>query len=184
MPRAKHCRKSCRDFAPADVARIEVETYYPASSLANQTPINALAAKTSIPYSVAALLVFGELGPDAYDAGRIGEGRMRSLMDRVSVVENAQFSARANPTGANRAPLRSARVSVTLQSGETLGAYCENPRGDFDYPATPAALQEKYLALTEPMLGIHRAGQLRTLITTIESVPDLGVALQSVLQGR
>ena len=173
-----------RDFAAADVARIEVETYYPASSLANQTPINALAAKTSIPYSVAALLVFGELGPDAYDAGRIGEGRMRLLMDRVSVVENAQFSALANPTGADRAPLRSARVSVTLHSGETLGAYCENPRGDFDYPATPAALQEKYLALTEPMLGIHRAEQLRTLITTIESVPDLSVALQSVLQGR
>jgi 2-methylcitrate dehydratase PrpD len=173
-----------RDIRHAEVDRIDVETYFPASSLVNTAPANALAAKTSIPYSIAALLVLGDLGHNAYDAEHLGDQRVRDLMRRVNVIESEQFTDFASPSVADRLPVRSARVSVTLRSGETLSEVCENPRGDFDFPATPAALHEKYRQLTEPMLGARKSQRLHTLVSELESVPDLGAAFQAVLQGE
>lgn len=173
-----------RDIRYAEVDRIDVETYFPASSLVNTAPANALAAKTSIPYSIAALLVLGDLGHNAYDVEHLSDQRVRDLMRCVNIIESAQFTALARPSSAGQVPVRSARVSVTLRSGETLSEICENPRGDFDFPATPAALHEKYRQLTEPMLGVRKSQRLHALVNEMENVPDLGTAIQAVLQAE
>jgi 2-methylcitrate dehydratase PrpD len=159
---------------PQAIEAIEVATYDPAAQLANQAPVNGLAAKTSIPFSIAARLTFGELGPDVYTQDRVTDRRVRALMRRVNVVLDPA-------AGRDGRALRSASIRVRLTDGSELRGYCENPRGDFDFPATAAELDAKYQALTRPAIGQAASNRLRSCIERLESVADVGAELRAAV---
>jgi 2-methylcitrate dehydratase PrpD len=159
---------------PEAVTRVCVETYQPAAALSQCEPPNALAAKTSIPYAIAAQLVVGHLGVEAYDPERISDPRIRQLMRRVVLSEG-----QPDPTSSGRADpaARWARVIVETTAGERFEGYCANPPGEGDTPASAAQLREKFDSLTVPMLGAENARRLHQLFGMIESVGDFRRAL-------
>lgn len=159
---------------PEAVTRVVVETYQPAAALTQCEPPNALAAKTSIPYAIAAQLVVGHLGVEAYDPERISDPLIRQLMRRVVLSEgqpNPPPSGRPDPSA------RWARVIVETGTGERLEGYCANPPGEGDTPASAVQLREKFDSLTRPMLGAANAERLRQLFCRVESVSDYRSAL-------
>jgi len=163
---------------PQGVSRIRVETYRPASQLSNRDPLNALAAKTSIPYAIAAQWRVGNLGVEAFDPERLSDPVLRALMQRVEVAEGLpepDAGAAADPAA------RWARVIIEWESGERLVGYCDNPPGEGDQVATSEMLRDKYDALTVPMLGEARAGRLRRLMERIDQLDDFGQALEEAL---
>jgi 2-methylcitrate dehydratase PrpD len=159
---------------PEAVMRVLVETYSPAAALSQCEPPNALAAKTSIPYAIAAQLLVGHLGVEAYDPERLVDPRIRQLMRRVVLSEgqpNPPASGRADPSA------RWARVIVETATGQRLEGYCANPPGEGDTPASAAQLREKFDSLTVPMLGAAKAEHLHQLFCRIESIADFRSAL-------
>ncbi len=163
------------DITPQSVERIRVETYSPAASLDQRTPVNALAAKTSIPYAVAAQLMVGHLGVEAFDAARVSDPAIRALMKRVELAEGRPDPA---PSGTAADPAqRWARVIVDLNDGQRLTGYCANPPGEGDQPATTEALRNKFDSLTVPSLGAAQSDRLYRLIETLDEIVDFRAAV-------
>ena len=73
---------------------------------AKQSPPNAYAAKFSVPYGVAAGLILGGAGLDAFTEERVQEKRLRDLCAKVSYVVDPQNPYPRAYTGHVRAVLR------------------------------------------------------------------------------
>src|SRR3990172_2330103 len=103
-------------------------------------PAGSLAAKFSIPYALAARLVLGECGAEAFRDPALGDPRIRAVAWGVEVVEDPALNA-ALP---GRRP---ARVEVRLADGEVLSREVGTASGDFDRPYPRETLREKFLGL-------------------------------------
>ncbi|WP_349371654.1 MmgE/PrpD family protein [Salinarimonas sp.] len=153
-------------IAQEDVRAIEVETYVWAAQLASQEPHNMLAAKFSLPFSIATTLVHGAATVEAFREGARRDERVRDLARRVSVRED--------PALTDRLPAqRPARVRVTLADGRTLTAEAFTNRGDTEDPYGPAEIEEKFLELTSPVWGVSQARALYDMLSRLETASGL-----------
>jgi 2-methylcitrate dehydratase PrpD len=152
-------------IAVARIASIRVATSAMGATMADRDPVGALGAKFSIPYAVAARLVLGECGVEAFREPALSDSRVRALAGRVEVVEDPALTAltpRARP----------ARVEVRLADGRVLARQVDVPSGEFDRPYPESLLREKFVALAGPDFGdggaatawelCRRAGELKS----------------------
>lgn len=129
-----------RGLTAAHVASVEVATYDQATRLDGQDAATGFAGKHSIPYSVAARLVLGHNGIEAYTDAAAADPEVQSLMRRVAVVEDPELTALAPA-------VRAARVTVTLTDGSWVAALEERAPGGFDRPYDAQTLRDKHVAL-------------------------------------
>ena len=125
---------------PDDVVDVEVATYDPATRLDGREPHTGFAGKHSIPYNVAARILMRDNGIDAYTDDRVRDAAVRSLMQRVRVVEDPAMTAAAPA-------VRAARVTIRLADGWAVTATEEHPPGGADRPYPPAVIRAKHVAL-------------------------------------
>jgi 2-methylcitrate dehydratase PrpD len=135
---------------PEQVASVHVTTIPFGVRMASPAPASMLAAKFSIPWAVAAALVRGDAGLGAFDAGALGDARIRALAGRVTVAADPAMTPR-------RADQPTARLRVTLADGRALEAEASVVRGDHAAPVPAAEVIDKFLALAGPVLGAERA---------------------------
>jgi 2-methylcitrate dehydratase PrpD len=152
-------------LAPEGIEAIRVETYAAAATMADRAPAGSLAAKFSLPYALAVRLVLGECGPAAFREPALFDPRVRALAARVEVREDPALTARV--PGA-----RPARVELRLRDGRRLAGQVDTASGDFDRPYPPAALREKFEALTAPILGVRGAEAAWSLCGSVETLED------------
>ena len=165
--------------APARVESIRVATFAQAATMSERDPVGALGAKFSIPYALAARLVLGECGPDAFREPALSDARIRALAQRVEVVEDPALTARLPRA-------RPARLEVRLHGGATASRQVDAPSGEFDRPYSPEALLEKFLSLVAPVLGSRGARAAWALCEGLEGLKDvreLGHALRALEAG-
>lgn len=105
------------------VAEVDVATYAAAASFDEPNPGNELAARFSIPYTVAVALVTGQLDRGSFTPRLLADPTVRSLAARVRVRPDPRLDA-GYPHG------RPAEVTVRLHDGSVLSAGAERPRGD------------------------------------------------------
>ncbi len=162
-----------RTIPPEAVARVTVETtpYFTIVD-APYRPL-PLSAKFSLPYAVAARLVTGGSGVEAFEGEALTDPRIRRLGRRVVVRAGAEW-ARRWPRDAG------ATVTLTLTTGERLRASCANPFGSPPNPAPLAALRAKFLSLTAPVLGAGAAAAWAALgrVAAMPAVAEVGRALR------
>jgi 2-methylcitrate dehydratase PrpD len=152
---------------PADeVASVEVTTIPFGVRMAAADPGNALAAKFSIPYAVAAALVLGHAGVAAFEPPALGDPRIRDLARRVAVRADPAMSPRHvdRPT---------ARVRVALRDGRILEAAAAGVRGDAARPVAAREVVDKFLALASPVLGAGRARQVAGAVDDPAALADV-----------
>ena len=138
--------RAAAPFSPDAVTAIDVETFGLAAHLDAMTPGHELAARWSIPYCIAAAAVLGSCGPEAFRESSRADPRLRALGERVRVREVPAYTAEfpgATP----------ARVTVRLRDGTVREAEVRHAIGDPERPIDAAALEAKFRALTEPVLG-------------------------------
>ena len=99
-----------------------------------------LAARFSVPTSVAVALVHGRLDEATLGAAAVGAPAVGDLADRVHVVHDPDLDA-GYPNG------RPARVAVLLRDGTTRTANCTRPRGDADRWLNRDQLADKAIRL-------------------------------------
>jgi 2-methylcitrate dehydratase PrpD len=124
------------------VAAIEVETHALGLMIDNAEPHNTLAAKFSMPHAVAAAVVYGDAGVEAFSSRSLENESIKRLRKTVSLKPHP---------GVKPWPLdRPGRVTLVLDSGEKLSADCASARGGPDQPFSEEEIGRKIEALSAP----------------------------------
>jgi len=161
-------------FDAADVTAVSVTTFAFGARMASAAPASPLAARFSIPYAVAALLVLGRAEPAAFEPPALDDPRVRDLARRVEITVDPAMSPR-------RIDYPVARVRLTLGGGTVLTAETTAIRGDAVHPVPRGEIEAKFRRLTAPVLGDSRAEAIARAVEaldTLASVSDLGALLR------
>lgn len=132
-----------------------------------------LAAKFSLPFSIATTIVHGAATVPAFREVARTDETIRSLARRVFVREDAEATAKLPA-------LRPARVTVTLKNGRVLEAQALTNRGDTEDPYTPAEVRQKFFDLAVPVWGQPRAEAIIAAIDALPGAADIA-ALDALL---
>lgn len=154
------------------VADIEVKTFAAAAAF-DTVADSELAARFSVPTSVAVAIVAGRLDETTLTADHVACPRVVALAHRVRVVHDRGLDA-AYPGG------RPARLKVWLRDGTKMTAQAERPRGDDDRALPRDEVRAKASRLLTAAFG-DASGVLRAVDTlpTGGSARCLGAALRS-----
>ncbi|NNF23281.1 MAG: MmgE/PrpD family protein [Rhodobacteraceae bacterium] len=161
------------DLRAEDVDRVTVETYNLAVELADPAPKNVLAAKFSVPFAVATVLVHGSSGVESFASGTVSEPATRALAARVEVREDPSMSAQLPDK-------RPARVTVTLKDGRRLTAATQTNRGDWADPYPPEDIHAKYLSLTQRLWSRGLAEDVWARCHALAQTGDAGPFLKAM----
>jgi len=130
----------------------------------NRAPETTLQAQFSLSWAVAAMLVHGELGPEAFGAEALADPRIR-LLEHLVVTE-----ARAtDPQG----PPRCAALVVTDRAGPHR-ATIDRVEGDPGMPLSAESVSAKFRRFSEPSLGAAGAQRLDELLRSADE--DIALA--------
>jgi 2-methylcitrate dehydratase PrpD len=119
---------------------IVVEAHPLAQLLPNSRPDTTLGAKFSLPHAVAAALVEGSGGADAFASVTLHDRDIARLRERVVIAPYADLPAPPHD--------RPSRVRVRMRDGFTIEARCLSAQGSPDRPFFPDVLHSKIEGLT------------------------------------
>lgn len=151
---------------PEDVRRIDVETYDIAARLTDPEPGTPLAGRFSTPYVVAATLLRGDAGPQSFRPGVLRDAAVLEMARRVTVHEEASFTAMTPEQ-------RPARVRLHLRDGSQRQKMVAGSKGDPDRPMSNVELQEKFDSLVQPALGAEAATAAWEMLGHLAQLPHL-----------
>jgi 2-methylcitrate dehydratase PrpD len=155
-----------RPLKAEEIQSVDVETYSLAAQLCDRGPQNMLAAKFSIPFAVATLLVHGRTDVACFTSETVRSDAIQALAKRVEVKEDPKLTAMMPAR-------RPSRVRVILKTGDKLEAEVTMNKGDFEDPYGPADLEKKYFSLADPVWGHAKAEQIRSRVMAMEKVKDI-----------
>jgi 2-methylcitrate dehydratase len=141
-------------IAVEEIEAIDVRIYAMAhseigSEPAKWDPRTRETADHSLPYMLAVALVDGRVGPASFEPARYLDPALRPLMNRIRVVEHAEF------TGRFPQALMS-EVEVVTRAGRRMVARAEYPKGHARNPMTDADVVAKFRGLATDVLGAAR----------------------------
>jgi 2-methylcitrate dehydratase PrpD len=151
-------------FAADDVAALSVESFREAVSLGSMRAVAATTedAQYSLRFSVAAALVFGNIGPAEVSAPCLADPRVERLQRAMTLTEDDAFS-HLFPAE------RWARVRVRLADGRTIASEPTVARGSAENPLSDAELLAKYRSYAEAVLGKARAARIEHAVHRLAS---------------
>jgi 2-methylcitrate dehydratase PrpD len=154
--------KRAHRFDAEEIVAIGIESFREAIDLGSQCrmPATTDEAQYSLPFPVAAALIFGRVGAAEIGAAGLGDPRVARLLATFSLREDAEFSHRFPRE-------RWARVRINLADGRELVSEPAQARGSPESPLGDEELLAKYRALAMPVLGATRAARIETLIASI-----------------
>lgn len=136
-----------------------------------RAPRTEYEAKFSVQFSLAWLLVHGEVGVSAYTTEAIADPDVLELASRVRYeVRDYVSYPGAFPGG----------VRIVTVDGRTLAADLEYQYGAPENPLPPELVREKYRGNASLALSEADVEQLEEAILTLESQPDLSLVLSPI----
>lgn len=125
-----------------------------------------LAAKFSVPFSVATTIVHGAATVEAFRADAQANPKVTALARKVFVKEDATLTAQLPA-------LRPSAIKITLTNGRVLTAAASTNRGDTEDPYSAAEVRAKFMDLTVPVYGDYRAEAIAKAIDTLDAAANL-----------
>ena len=145
------------------IASIRVLTTALGATMSDPDPVGTLGAKFSIPYALAARIVLGDCGVEAFRGAALSDARVRALARRIEVKEDPALNALLPHA-------RPARVEIRLSDGRELTRQVDMPAGEFDRPYPEALLREKFVGLASPDFGPDGALAAWTLARRVDEL--------------
>jgi 2-methylcitrate dehydratase PrpD len=139
-----------------DIEGVVVETHARGLMLDNYNPETTLAAKFSMPHIVAATLVLGHAGVEAFNSSALHQPEIVDLRGRIEMRPFLPEQEWPND--------RPARVTVQLKDGRVLSRDCMSAKGGPDRPFTEEEILAKVVQLTSDIYP-HLAPTLIDLLT-------------------
>lgn len=157
-------------LAPDDIAEMRLGVLTGGAILVanpieqKRDPRSTVDAQFSAPYAVAAAIVFGTGGLEAYTAERIGDPRVRELMARTACYTDPSLDG----LYPDQWP---AEVRVRTRDGRDLAASVPYALGEPENPVGRADLIAKFSSLAAP--SVAHPERLAARILDLQSVEDL-----------
>ncbi|MGL4634588.1 MAG: MmgE/PrpD family protein [Beijerinckiaceae bacterium] len=155
---------------PAAIKSLKVETYVWAAQLDHPAPTNMLAAKFSMPFSLATFLVRGAATLDAFRQGALDNPVVRTLASRITVTEDPALTAQLPG-------LRPARVVLELTDGRRFEALAQTNKGDSENPYTSDEVIEKFMEVTHGEISTAKARELVKAMLGLDEKSSLKAVL-------
>jgi 2-methylcitrate dehydratase PrpD len=154
--------KRTHRFVVDDILQVAIETFREAIDLGSQCPSPATTdeAQYSLPYAVAAALVFDRVSADEVDAAALRDPRIDRLLGAIVLEQDDDFSRRFPAE-------RWARVRIALADGRKLSSPPARARGNPENPLSDDELVDKYGALATPVLGEARTTRIEARVASI-----------------
>ena len=154
-------------FAAQDVASLHVGGYAATKNVCDRPLVTTeQEARFSAQFTLASILLHGGVRLDAFTPTRLADPAIRAIMPRITVSLDKECEA-VFP-GA-----RSAKVSVRLANGREFYLHQPTRKGDPDAPLSDIELDEKFLELTGPVLGVMQATTLLAQLRDGAELPGL-----------
>lgn len=131
-------------------------------------PTSRETAMQSLPYIVAAALLDGTITAQQFSAERRADDRLLDLVPRISIEPDAVFTERYPDSIGNE-------VTVRLRDGRRLTARVADPPGHPRAPLSDAQVEEKFLALANPVLRRDQVEGLLHWIWQLDTAENLAV---------
>jgi 2-methylcitrate dehydratase PrpD len=154
-------------LAVAEIARVRIGTYKPALNIACYgLPTTANEARFSFPFVVATALIHGSVRMGAFEASRLADPEIRSLMQRIEVVVDPELDALFPRQ-------RAARIAIDCHDGRRFQHFQPNRKGDPEDPLTDDDLTGKFRELASPVIGVDNADTLLGRLWSAETAAAL-----------
>lgn len=156
--------RKAHDLTPENVERIEVETYSIAAAHRETGWDDMATAQLSFPYVLAQGLWKGRAALGDFDENARREPHANSLIARLNIHASEEMDA-LYPAQ------RPARVRVHAR-GQLHTLFAPEASGSPDFPASDAAISNKFLDLVAPILGIDKANSWLAALWAIADQED------------
>lgn len=163
--------RALHGFTGADIERVEVDVFQVAFDIigggeeGDKTSIRTKEeADHSLPYMVAVALLDGDVLPAQYAPRRIVASDVQSLLRRVKVRPDEEFSRRFPEEHA-------CRVTVHLNDGRTFVAEKSDYEGFTSRPATWDTARRKLDALAAPFTTADQRDALAAAVADLDNTP-------------
>ncbi len=162
--------KERHDIAADDIVRLRIETFHEATRLAVKAPRTTEEAQYSLPFAVAAALVFGGLGVEQLTGRALSDPQVLRLAALIDLREDSELSAQFPAR-------RFAHVTIATAGGEWQVRHAA-PRWDAAEPPTDAELLDKFRRLARSLVGPLRQELERQVVgcaglTNVRDVEEL-----------
>jgi 2-methylcitrate dehydratase PrpD len=155
------------DVKAGDVSEVLVGTYPIAVNIVGKVyePKTSSEAKFSLPYCVAAALVYGRVGLGEFSDEKLSDPEMREVSRRVKVYVSQRFTD---------SRLGCAEVKIRTRDGKEYHHYVSAPKGYPENPITTRELEEKFKILASPVLSKDRIEKILSTVKALEEVDEVG----------
>ncbi len=163
---------------PEEIESLHVDTYASAYRWAVE-PAQLWAPKTretadhSIPFSIAAAVLDGDVSPQSFSHGRFLDPDVLDLMGRMRIEESPEFTAQTPG-------VRNCRIEAATRSGETRVAHRALTAEEVEKGMTDEEVEAKYLGLVRDVLTPDQARATLDLVGRLEEVDDVGRILDNL----
>jgi 2-methylcitrate dehydratase len=165
----------------SEIESVKLATYFEAvrrtaTEAEKWDPKTRETADHSIPYLVAAAFQDGGVTPATFAPSRIQDPALRSLIKKLKVVEEPEFT--------RRYPAESCtRIEVTATDGRRLVAETSHPKGHYRNPLTDREVEEKFRGLASA-LGAEGYGRVLAEVWALENSATLDKLFESLVISR
>jgi 2-methylcitrate dehydratase len=134
-------------------------------------------ADHSAPYLVAAAFQDGGVTPATFAPSRVRDPALRSLIKKLKVVEEPEFT--------RRYPAESCtRIEVTTTDGRRVVAETNHPKGHYRNPLTDSEVEGKFRALAFGALGAEGCDRVLAEVWNLENAATLDRLFESLVISR
>lgn len=153
-----------------DIVEIIDDTYSTAVSTTNNPyPENPYAAKFSVQFCIASMLILKDLSDRTFTIENINNPQIKDLMAKIKVQVDEQLDKEFKLDPNQWAH----RLTITLKNGEQIVERVNYPIGDFQNPFTWEIADNKFNLLTIDMLGEEKAADLLDKLHHLEDIEDI-----------
>lgn len=164
-----------KGLSPEDVQEVVVYcNLVPANDNADPDPRTLLAARLSLPFNIALVLVKRAVVSTDLDEETLHEPRIRNLLPRIRVIVDDQMTRYG------------ARVRVRTRDGRTMERVIREPRGSEDNPLLWDDVVGKFCRLVQPFMTEVSARRVIEAVADLESTDASGFAetLRGAMPGK
>ncbi len=131
-------------------------------------PRTPLAARLSLPFNVALVIVHGDVLAADLEESEIGNQRIRALLPKIKLIADQDVKRRG------------ARLTLRFKDGRTEAEAIEVPRGSASNPLVWEDIVEKFKPLVRPLIAEHHQLKIIEAVANVEAVD--GAAFMGVLR--
>jgi 2-methylcitrate dehydratase PrpD len=165
--------KQKHSIAPDRIRYIRVVTFHEATRLSTVQSQSTEEAQYSLPYSVAAAVLHGQLGREQVVGDALRDPRLLALLECIQIEESEAYS-RQFPAR------RFADVRIEMVDGQSFEIRSVEPRWDADSPPTDEELIEKFKSQTSFMVAGAQEALLETVLR-LDQHSDCATLIQQLV---